>query len=118
MNYATVTREQLVGIWPQIGDISAEVMEQLQTESLYASYLDRQTLDIESFKKEEGMRIPEWLDYDILPSLSNEIKLKLKAAAPETIGMASRIPGMTPAALSALIAFIKKGHVKQVAACA
>ncbi|NBO18768.1 MAG: tRNA uridine-5-carboxymethylaminomethyl(34) synthesis enzyme MnmG, partial [Proteobacteria bacterium] len=86
LNYSMVELSQLAAIWPQMESIDADVMEQLQIESLYASYLDRQLLDIESFKKEEGLRIPEGFDYDGLASLSTEVKAKLKQAAPDTIG--------------------------------
>ena len=118
LNYSMVELSQLAAIWPQMESIDADVMEQLQIESLYASYLDRQLLDIESFKKEEGLRIPEGFDYDGLASLSTEVKAKLKQAAPDTIGSAGRIPGMTPAALSVLIATIKKSGGKKMSACA
>ncbi len=101
--------EVLKKVWPEMGGMGDEILEQLQIESLYSSYLERQELDIASFKKEEEMTIPETLDYDALPSLSTEVKVKLKKVRPSTIGQASRIPGVTPAAMIALIAFIKKG---------
>lgn len=105
-----VDAAQLARIWPVLEDIDAEVLEQLQIESLYSSYLARQELDIQAFRKEEALRIPEALDYDALPSLSVEVRGKLKLVRPGTIGHAGRIPGMTPAAVIALIAFIKKNR--------
>lgn len=117
LNYSLVELRTLAAIWPEMQAIDADVMEQLQVESLYASYLDRQYLDIESFKKEEGLRIPEGFDYDTMASLSNEVRAKLKHAAPETVGAAGRIPGITPAALSILIATLKKSGYKK-SACA
>ncbi|MBY0408144.1 MAG: tRNA uridine-5-carboxymethylaminomethyl(34) synthesis enzyme MnmG [Rickettsiales bacterium] len=101
--------ETLRKVWPEMAGMDDEVMEQLEIESLYSSYLERQELDIQAFKKEEELIIPVGLNYDVLPQLSTEIKVKLKRVNPTTIGQASRIPGVTPAAIIALIATIKKG---------
>ena len=97
-------------IWPEVASIPNDIREQLEIESMYSAYLERQELDILAFKKEEEMTIPEALDYDTLPSLSNEIKTKLKSIRPHTIGAASRIQGVTPAAIIALMGHIKKGN--------
>ncbi len=105
-----VTYDHLVRRWPQLGEIRPDIKEQIEIEAMYSGYLDRQMEDIESFKKEEKMLIPENFDFDPLPSISNEIKAKLKAARPATIGSASRIQGMTPAALVALMAHIRKSE--------
>ena len=111
--------ELLRKIWPEMAGMGDEVLEQLQIESLYSSYLEQQRLDIQAFKKEEEMTIPHGLNYDGLPSLSTEVKVKLKRVLPMTIGQASRIPGVTPAAIIALIAYIKKGgHTNVDKACA
>lgn len=110
LSYEALGFEGLTQIWPSLAVISPVIQRQLSIESLYARYLERQSLDIESFKKEEGLLIPEALYDEALPSLSTEIKSKLMASKPATIGAASRIPGMTPAALVALIAHIKKCH--------
>lgn len=108
LNYQ-IDGEVLAKIWPEMAGMDADILEQLQIESLYSSYLERQELDIQSYRKEEEMLIPEGLDYDGLPSLSTEVKVKLKRVLPRTIGQAGRIPGVTPAAMIALIAYIKKG---------
>ncbi|MDX2113852.1 MAG: tRNA uridine-5-carboxymethylaminomethyl(34) synthesis enzyme MnmG [Alphaproteobacteria bacterium] len=105
-----ITYDDLVRRWPQLGEIRPDIKEQIEIEAMYSGYLDRQMEDIESFKKEEKMLIPENFDFDPLPSISNEIKAKLKAARPATIGSASRIQGMTPAALVALMAHIRKSE--------
>ena len=90
-----------------------DIIEQLETEVLYSGYLERQELDIVAFKREEEMTIPEGLDYDSLPSLSTEIKVKLKRMNPATIGAASRIQGVTPASIIALMAHIKRYEFKK-----
>lgn len=108
LNYK-IDGETLRKVWPEMAGMDDDVLEQLQIESLYSNYLEQQNLDIQAFKKEEEMTIPHGLDYDGLPSLSTEVKVKLKRVNPATIGQASRIPGVTPAAIIALIAYIKKG---------
>lgn len=118
LNYK-IDGAMLQKVWPEMAGLDDAVLEQLQIESLYSNYLEQQDLDIQAFKKEEEMTIPEGLDYDRLPSLSTEVKVKLKRVRPETIGHASRIPGVTPAAVIALIAYIKKGgHATLDKACA
>jgi tRNA uridine 5-carboxymethylaminomethyl modification enzyme len=115
LNYADIGFEKLEQIWPELQSISADVIEQLETEVLYSGYLERQELDILAFKKEEEMPIPESIDYDVLPSLSTEIKTKLKRIQPATIGAASRIQGVTPASIIALMAHIKRYDLKRSA---
>lgn len=105
-----VTYDDLARIWPELCSVPPAIIEQLEIEAMYSGYLDRQMEDIESFKKEEKMLIPENFDFDPLPSLSNEIKAKLKAVKPTTIGSASRIQGMTPAAIVALMAHVRKAE--------
>ena len=121
LTYNHVSFDQLCNIWPELNMMDADSVEQLEIEAMYSGYLGRQEEDIVAFKKEEEMIIPETLDYDILPSLSTEIKTKLKRVRPATIGAASRIQGMTPAAIITLMAHIKKYERQQTAsvkACA
>ena len=74
----------------------------------YQGYIDRQSEEIARMKRQEDTRLPEDLDYEIIQGLSNELKQKLIKARPENIGRASRIPGMTPAALSLILVYLKK----------
>lgn len=104
--YQDVDFTRLTSIWPQLSPCPATVREQLEIEASYAGYLERQEADIRAFKREESLAIPEEFDYRSLSSLSNEIKEKLVTAQPATIGAASRIPGVTPAAVSALMAHV------------
>ncbi len=115
LNYNNITFNELCTVWPEIAIIPPDVLEQLKTEVLYSGYLERQELDIQAFKKEEEMMIPEAIDYDLLPSLSTEIKTKLKRIQPATIGAASRIQGVTPASIVALMAHIKRYDFKKSA---
>ena len=106
--YPNLDLARLSQVWPELGGMSADVAEQLEIEGKYAGYLDRQDADIRAYRREEGLAIPLDMDYDSLGSLSTEVRLKLKAARPETLAAAARIPGVTPAAITALL-----GHVKR-----
>jgi tRNA uridine 5-carboxymethylaminomethyl modification enzyme len=108
MTYHHISFDQLCQIWPKLKTIPNPIKEQLYIDALYDGYLDRQEQDIVNFKKEEEMVIPDNVDYDIMPSLSTEVKTKLKHIRPHTIGAASRIQGITPAAIIAMMAHIKK----------
>ncbi len=106
--YPNIGYSDLILIWPQLQDFCQKVAEQCEIEATYHSYLERQASDILSFKKDEGLRIPDGIDYDAVASLSNEVKAKLKASQPMTVGAASRIPGMTPAAITAVLAYMRR----------
>lgn len=106
--YPHISWKDLEKIWSFLGECREDVREQLEIEALYAGYLDRQIADIRLFKREESLMIPHNLNYSEIRGFSNEVKEKLSKAQPQTIGSASRIPGVTPAALTALIVHIKK----------
>jgi len=84
------------------------VAEQVEIQVKYAGYVARQQEDVKRQAAQEGQAIPEDLDYDAIQSLSIEVRQRLKAAHPETIGQASRISGVTPAAISLLLIHIKR----------
>jgi tRNA uridine 5-carboxymethylaminomethyl modification enzyme len=98
----------LARIWPEFGELSPAVAEQIEIDAAYAVYLDRQNADIESFRREENRSVPETLDYGAIAGLSSELRIKLEAVRPKTIGQASRIEGMTPAALTLLVAHARR----------
>jgi tRNA uridine 5-carboxymethylaminomethyl modification enzyme len=107
LKYETISFGDICRIWPQLNTTPKDVAEQVEIDAKYSGYLTRQEIDIQTFKKEESSIIPDTIDYASIPSLSNEIKTKLKSLRPETIGAASRIQGMTPAAMIALMAHIR-----------
>ena len=109
LRYPDVTWEQITDLWPELYGLRADIAEQLEIEGRYAGYLDRQTADIVAFRRDETLSLPDDLDYGVIGSLSNEVRSKLQAARPSTIGAAGRIPGVTPAALTALLAHVKRG---------
>jgi len=106
--YPNIDLPRLVQVWPQLGDFAPDVAEQLQIEGSYRAYLARQDADIRAYRRDEDLELPEDVDYDAIGSLSNEVRHKLKAARPETLSAAGRIPGITPAALTALLAHVKR----------
>ena len=93
----TITR--LAMVWPQLREVRPEIAEQLEIDSRYANYLERQDSDVEAFRRDESLALPSDLDYRAIPGLSTEIREKLDFARPENLGAAARIPGVTPAAL-------------------
>lgn len=105
--FKDVTTDDVRKLSPRINELDAETMEQLAREALYANYIQRQEKDVEMLKRDEALTIPDGFSFDALPGLSNELQGKLKKAAPETIAQAARVDGMTPAALSLLVAKIR-----------
>ena len=103
-----VTLEQFQPAIPAIEFWTAEVREQVVIDAGYANYLDRQALDAEALRTEEGLLLPADLDYGAIGGLSNEVKEKLDRVQPRTLGQAGRIEGMTPGALTALLAHVKR----------
>ena len=89
-------------------NISADVAEQVEIDVKYAGYIDRQQEEIEKLRRQENTAIPEGFDFKLVKGLSNEVKQKLSDARPETLARASRIPGVTPAAMSLLLIHLKK----------
>jgi tRNA uridine 5-carboxymethylaminomethyl modification enzyme len=98
----------LAALWPALGAIDPEIGAQLEIDALYAGYLERQEADIRAYRKDEGLTIPVDLDYGTVGSLSTEVREKLAAQRPATLGAASRISGVTPAALIALLRHVKR----------
>jgi tRNA uridine 5-carboxymethylaminomethyl modification enzyme len=111
LSYPHIHFEMLASIWPELQGWNSATREQIEIEAMYQGYLARQENDIASFREDEHVRIPDGLDYDGVGSLSNETRAKLKLAKPETLGAASRIPGITPAAITALMAHMRRSRV-------
>jgi tRNA uridine 5-carboxymethylaminomethyl modification enzyme len=106
--YPEVPRERLCAMWPELSPISEATMDQLHAEALYSGYVGRQMADIEAYRKEQNLLLPDDVDYHGIPSLSAELRQKLSRCKPATLGQAARIEGMTPAAISALLRYVKK----------
>jgi len=107
LGYPNIDLCRLSQIWPALGQIRGDVAEQLEIDARYAGYIERQEADIQAFRRDEALRLPRDLDYSGIGSLSSEIRAKLGAAQPETLGAAARISGVTPAALVALLRYVR-----------
>ena len=99
-------------IWPRFAELSPKVAEQLEIDAKYDVYLDRQAADVESYRRDESLILPDDLDYTTLPGLSNEVRNKLQTHRPRTIGHAGRLDGITPAALTLLVAHLRRQGLK------
>jgi len=106
--YPEITMERLVALWPELAEMRPDVVEQMEIEARYATYLERQSADIEAFRRDEALEIPPDLDLDMVGGLSNEVREKLKVARPTSFGAAARISGVTPAALTALLRYVRR----------
>jgi tRNA uridine 5-carboxymethylaminomethyl modification enzyme len=115
LSYPDVGISDIARIWPCFGDLPPKIAEQLETDAKYAVYLGRQAADVESYRRDESLALPEDLDYAALPGLSNEVRHKLQAHRPRTIGQAGRIDGITPAALTLLVAYLHRRGTKKPA---
>ena len=115
LRYPDVDLARLSALWPELADLPAEVAAQLEIDARYAGYLERQEADIRAFKRDEALRLPTDLDYRAVPSLSREIQEKLLASRPATLGAAARLSGVTPAALVALLRYVKRRSPSQAA---
>ncbi len=108
MGYSDVSRETILNLYPELKEFDVKVYEQIEIESRYSGYIKRQLSDIEVFKKDENLKIREDIDYQSIGGLSREMVYKLSKVRPSTIGEASRIPGVTPAAITAILGHLKK----------
>ncbi len=108
LSYPTVTFDRLTVLWPELAGVGPAAREQIEIEALYAGYLERQEADILAFRRDEDLRLDANLDYGAVGGLSTEIRQKLSQARPVTLGQAGRIEGVTPGALTALLAHVKK----------
>jgi tRNA uridine 5-carboxymethylaminomethyl modification enzyme len=108
LSYPGIGILELARIWQNLADLNPRIAEQLETDAKYDVYLSRQAADVESYRRDEGVVLPGNIDYAELVGLSNEVRHKLQTHRPRTVGQAGRIDGMTPAALTLLVAHIRR----------
>ena len=106
--YPTIGFDDLARLWPQIAGWAPVIREQIEIDASYAGYLDRQAADVAAFRRDENLTLPASLDYAIVGGLSNEAREKLNIVRPLTLGQAARIEGVTPGALTALLAHVRR----------
>ena len=114
LSYPGIGMAELARVWPQLGALDRFVSEQIETDAKYAVYLERQSSDMDSLRRDEAVEIPDGLDLANLAGLSRELCEKLQTVRPATLGQAARIEGMTPAALALLLGGIRR-HARRVA---
>ena len=112
LSYPEITMDRLCEVWPDLKSIDGPVAAQIETDARYAVYLERQEADIAAYRRDEAAAIPSGFDYGNVSGLSTEVRQKLESTRPATIAQASRIDGITPAALMLLVAHVRKmpGH--------
>lgn len=108
LSYQDITLDRLTAVWPELSSVRPSIADQLEIDGKYAGYMERQENDIKAFRKDENLLLPSDMDLESIGSLSAEIRQKLHQIKPETLGAAARIPGMTPAALVALLRYVKR----------
>jgi tRNA uridine 5-carboxymethylaminomethyl modification enzyme len=113
LSYPNIMIPDLAKIWPRFATLAPKIAEQIEIDAKYDVYLSRQAADVASYRRDESFALPDDFDYSVLPGLSNEAKQKLQMHRPRTIGHASRIDGMTPAALTLLVAHVKRSRHKK-----
>ena len=110
LRFPGVTLRSLADLWPELARVPREIAELIEGDALYAGYLDRQEADIRAFRRDEALALPNDLDYSAIGGLSTEVRSKLSATRPATLGAAARISGVTPASLTALLAHVRRGE--------
>ena len=119
LSYPNIGMTDAIRIWPQLAGIAPAIAQQIETDAKYAVYLDRQNADVAAYRRDEGLQLPEGFAYSEMTALSMEVRQKLEAVRPQTLGQAGRIDGMTPAALTLLAAHVRRnGRAKKPAAAA
>ncbi len=108
LSYPDVAVGDLARVWPRLGELDRKIAEQLEIDAKYAVYLGRQAADVESYRRDESLVLSDDIDYAALPGLSNEVRHKLQTHRPRTIGHAGRLDGITPAALTLLVAHVHR----------
>jgi len=108
MSYPNLSFADVARIWPQFSAFDGKTAEQLEIDAKYSVYLERQAADVATYRRDESFELPDDLDYAALPGLSNEVRQKLAATRPRTISHAGNIDGITPAALTLLVAHVRR----------
>ena len=113
LSFQGINFGSLIEMRPELADVNREIQSQIERDALYANYIKRQQNEVAAMKRDEAHSIPEGLDYTMIPGLSNELQSKLQTVRPATLGQAGRIDGMTPAALTLVLAIIKQQNRKK-----
>ncbi len=107
--------DRIAGLWPDFAQLPRHAREALEADALYSGYMARQEADIIALRRDESLKLPASVDYASIPSLSAELRQKLDRVRPASLGQAARIDGMTPAALTAILGFVRRRDARQSA---
>ncbi|WP_443748988.1 tRNA uridine-5-carboxymethylaminomethyl(34) synthesis enzyme MnmG [Asticcacaulis solisilvae] len=107
MAYDTCSRDRLEALWPEIASWPEKLFEQIEIDALYSGYMARQKAEIESFRRDENLALPDDLDYASVPGLSNEARERFNRIRPQTLGQAGRMEGITQGALTTLLFYVR-----------
>jgi tRNA uridine 5-carboxymethylaminomethyl modification enzyme len=116
LSHPNIGMAELATIWPRFADLPPKIAEQLEIDAKYDVYLSRQAADIAAYRRDERLELPEGLDYSQIRGLSTEVRQRLSSARPRTISQAARMDGVTPAALTLLVAHLKRNSRRPKAA--
>ena len=108
LSFPDIDLARLVAVWPELGDLPPAIAATVETDARYAVYLDRQAADVAALKRDAGVALPVDLDYAAITGLSNEVKQRLASVRPQTLSQAGRVEGVTPAALTLLLAYLRR----------
>ena len=114
IGYPAVSLESLAALWPALAALDRSIVRALENDAHYRGYVERQEADIAAFRRDEALRLPGDLRFDRVGGLSHEMRQRLGAARPATLGAAGRVPGVTPAALTALLAHVRKVDIRRM----
>lgn len=106
--YPTITMVEIERGFPAIKALDSSIKAQLEIEAMYAGYIERQKEDVAALRREESLTLPSDLNYNLVGGLTNEVRAKLETVRPATLGQAGRIEGITPGALTALLAYVRR----------
>ncbi|MEM1037526.1 MAG: tRNA uridine-5-carboxymethylaminomethyl(34) synthesis enzyme MnmG [Pseudomonadota bacterium] len=115
LSYPDISLKSVLDVFPDLHELDNQALKQAEIEAGYASYIERQASDVQAMRRDEALRLPKDLDYSRIGGLSNEVRLKLETVKPETIGQAGRIEGVTPGALTAMLAYVKRRKKREAA---
>ena len=115
LSFLDIDISELTRVWPQLNGVDPEIYQQLWNDARYSVYIERQLKDVENMKKELDHKIPINFNYSEISSLSTELKIKLQKTQPESLNQAGRIDGMTPVALTLILAHIRLNENKKIA---
>lgn len=110
LSYPDIGFEQLAVFWPELAAYAPSVVSRVTADAVYAVYLDRQAAEIQTYMRDQALKVPDDLDLDGISGLSNELKLKFSTDRPADLAQAARMEGMTPAALTLLAAHARRGR--------